>query len=132
MGGSVAVSNGELVLTVPAGSNHDAAVPALDAVQVIQPISNANFDVAVKIDSTLLAAHPYYGQGLMVEGDAKDYIRFEVSAGSTVGLSVSTITGGVQSSQLQMSAVPFLSRADLSAPDTCGQQLHSVTGAAMA
>ena len=107
VGGSVAVSNGELVLTVPGGSNHDPAVPALDAVQVIQPISNANFDVAVKIDSTLLAAHPYYGQGLMVEGDAKDYIRFEVSAGSTVNLSVSTITGGVQSSQLQMQ--PFSS-----------------------
>jgi Chitobiase/beta-hexosaminidase C-terminal domain len=106
-GGSVAVSNGELVLTVPGGSNHDAAIPALDAVQVIQPISNANFDVAVKIDSTLLAAHPYYGQGLMVEGDAKDYIRFEVSAGSTVGLGVSTITGGVQSSKLQIS--PFSS-----------------------
>ena len=78
MGGSAAVSNGELVLTVPAGSNHDAAVPALDAVQVIQPISNTNFDVAVKIDSTLVAATKYYGQGLMVEGDAKDYIRFEV------------------------------------------------------
>ncbi len=107
VGGSVAVSNGELVLTVPAGSNHDASVPALDAVQVIQPISNANFDVAVKIDSALLAAHPYYGQGLMVEGDAKDYIRFEVSAGSTVSLGVSTITGGVQSSKLQMS--PFSS-----------------------
>ena len=107
VGGSVAVSNGELVLTVPAGSNHDAAVPALDAVQVIQPISNANFDVAVKIDSTLLPAHAYYGQGLMVEGDAKDYIRFEVSAGSTVSLGVSTITGGVQSQKLQTS--PFSS-----------------------
>ena len=107
VGGSVAVSNGELVLTVPGGSDHDPAVPALDAVQVIQPISNANFDVAVKIDSTLLAAHPYYGQGLMVEGDAKDYIRFEVSAGSTVNLGVNTITGGVQSSQFQMQ--PFSS-----------------------
>ncbi len=106
-GGSVAVSNGELVLTVPGGSNHDAFVPALDAVQVIQPISNANFDVAVKIDSTLLAAHPSYGQGLMVEGDAKDYIRFELSVGSTVNLSVNTITGGVQSSKFQIS--PFSS-----------------------
>ena len=107
VGGSVAVSNGELVLTVPGGSNHDASIPALDAVQVIQPISNANFDVAVKIDSTLLAAHPYYGQGLMVEGDAKDYIRFEVSAGSTVNIGVSTITGGVESEKFQIS--PFTS-----------------------
>jgi hypothetical protein len=107
VGGSVAVNNGKLVLTVPAGSNHDAFVPALDAVQVIQPISNANFDVAVKIDSTLLAAHPYYGQGLMVEGDAKNYIRFEVGAGTAVSLGVNTITGGVQSSKLQI--LPFSS-----------------------
>jgi hypothetical protein len=107
VGGSAAVSNGELVLTVPAGSNHDAAIPALDAVQVIQPISNANFDVAVKIDSTLLAASQYYGQGLMVEGDAKDYIRFEVSAGGTVSLGASTITGGVETQQLQIA--PFSS-----------------------
>ena len=80
VGGTAAVSNGELVLTVPAGSNHDAFVPALDAVQVVQLISNANFDVAVKIDSTLLASAVYSGQGLMVEGDAKDYIRFEVDS----------------------------------------------------
>jgi hypothetical protein len=107
VGGSATVSNGELVLTVPGGRNHDALIPALDAVQVIQSLSNTNFDVALKIDSTLLAAHPYYGQGLMVEGDAKDYIRFEVGAGSTVSLGVNTITGGVQSSKLQVS--PFSS-----------------------
>ncbi len=102
VGGSAAVSNGELVLTVPGGSNHDAEVPALDAVQVIQPISNTNFDVAVKIDSSLVAATQYYGQGLMVEGDAKDYIRFEVEAGGTVNLGVSTIIGGVSASKFQM------------------------------
>ena len=107
VGGSAALSNGELVLTVPAGSNHDATVPALDAVQVIQPISNTNFDVAVKIDSPLVAATKYYGQGLMVEGDAKDYIRFEVEAGGTVNLGVGTITGGVQSSKVQIA--PFSS-----------------------
>ena len=105
VGGSVAVSNGELVLTVPAGSNHDAEVPALDAVQVIQPIANTNFDVAVKIDSTLVAATKYYGQGLMVEGDAKDYIRFEVEAGGTLNLSVGTITAGVDTSRVKLS--PF-------------------------
>src|SRR5271165_4072274 len=52
-GGSAAVSNGHLVITVPGGSNHDAFKPALDAVQVVQQISNSNFDVNVKIDSTL-------------------------------------------------------------------------------
>jgi hypothetical protein len=106
VGGSATVSNGELVLTVPGGSNHDADVPALDAVQVVQPISNVNFDVAVKIDSTLSAATKYYGQGLMVEGDAKNYIRFEVSAGGTsVNFSAGTIVAGVDTAKVKIS--PF-------------------------
>jgi hypothetical protein len=108
VGGSATLSNGELVLTVPGGSNHDAFLPALDAVQVIQTISNSNFDVAVKIDSTLTAANKYYGQGLMVEGDAKNYIRFELSAnGTSVNLTANTIIAGVQTSKLQIS--PFSS-----------------------
>jgi hypothetical protein len=108
VGGSATVSNGELVLTVPGGSNHDALLPALDAVQVIQPISNVNFDVAVKIDSILQGTSKYYGQGLMVEGDAKDYIRFEVSAsGSGINLSANTIVAGVQTAKLNIS--PFSS-----------------------
>ena len=100
VGGTAAVSNGELVLTVPAGSNHDAFVPALDAVQVVQSISNSNFDVAVKIDSTLLASAVYSGQGIMVEGDAKDYIRFEVAATGSVNLFASTVSSGNQTTQL--------------------------------
>jgi lysophospholipase L1-like esterase len=106
-GGSATVSGGELVISVPGGSNHDAFVPALDAVQVVQPISNENFDVAVKIDSTLQAASQYYGQGLMVEGDAKDYVRFEVSAGGSISLAVSTIIAGSQSTKVQIA--PFTS-----------------------
>ena len=104
-GGSATVSNGALVITVPAGSNHDAFVPALDAVQVVQPISNANFDVAVKINSTLTGSKLYYGQGLMVEGDAKDYIRFEVAAVGSVELIANTIVSGTQSTKVQIS--PF-------------------------
>jgi cytochrome c len=64
--------------------------------------------VAVKIDSTLLSSVKYYGQGLLVEGDAKDYIRFELSAnGTAVNLSANTIVAGVQTSKLQIS--PFSS-----------------------
>lgn len=105
VGGSVAVTGGELVLTVPAGSNHDAFVPALDAVQVVQPISNSNFDVAVKIDSALQGSVQYSGQGLMVEGDAHDYIRFELGTTGNISLAASTITAGTQTTQFSES--PF-------------------------
>ena len=100
-GGSATVSNGELAITVPGGSNHDAYVPALDAVQVVQPISNVNFDVAVKIDSTLTAATQYYGQGIMVEGDANDYIRYGVGAGGSISLGANTIISGNESTPFQ-------------------------------
>src|SRR5579859_5129812 len=97
VGGSAAVSNGHLLITVPGGSNHDAFTPALDAVQVVQQISNADFDVNVKIDSTLAASGQYSGDGILVEGDAHNYIRFEISAnGSRVALSANTIIAGTQ------------------------------------
>ena len=99
VGGSAAVSNGELVLTVPAGSNHDAFVPALDAVQLVQSISNADFDVAVKIDSSLAGSAIYSGLGIMVEGDAKDYIRYELAATGSVTLTALTVNGGAQTAQ---------------------------------
>lgn len=105
VGGSAAVSNGELVITVPGGSNHDPWVPALNAVQVVQPISNGNFDVALKIDSSLVAATQYYGQGLMVEGDSKNYIRFELGAGGSISLSGNDIVNGAQTQKLQIA--PF-------------------------
>ena len=106
VGGGAAVSNGHLVITVPKGSNHDGFTPALDAVQVEQLIGNVNFDVNVKIDSTLAASAAYSGQGLMVEGDAHDYIRFELGAGgSSIQLSANTIVGGTQTAAFQLS--PF-------------------------
>ena len=109
-GGSASVVGGELVISVPAGSNHDATTPALDAVQVVQSIGNANFDVALKIDSTLISATQYSEQGLLVEGDAKDYIRFEIGAGGTTTvLGVSAVSAGVSSSKIGI--VPFASYA---------------------
>jgi Chitobiase/beta-hexosaminidase C-terminal domain/Beta xylosidase C-terminal Concanavalin A-like domain len=105
-GGSAAVSNGHLVITVPAGSNHDAFKPALDAVQVVQQISNNNFDVNVKIDSTLATSAAYSGPGILVEGDATDYIRFGIGAsGSSITLGANTIIGGSESTPFQIS--PF-------------------------
>jgi hypothetical protein len=110
VGGSATVSNGELVITVPAGSNHDATQPALDAVQVVETIGNIDFDVAIKIDSSLTSATQYGEQGLLVEGDAKNYIRFEIGAGGTTTvLGVSTIVAGVSTSKVAI--VPFSSYA---------------------
>jgi regulation of enolase protein 1 (concanavalin A-like superfamily) len=66
----------------------------------------SNFDVAVKIDSALTDATQYSEQGLMVEGDATDYIRYEIgAAGTTTMLSLTVTVAGAQSSKLAI--VPF-------------------------
>src|SRR3984957_11906897 len=62
-GGSAAVTNGHLIITVPGGSNHDAFTPALDAVQVEQQVSNADFDVNEKIDSPLAVWGKFSARG---------------------------------------------------------------------
>ena len=52
-GGSASVANAHLTLAVPGGSNHDALLPTNQAVRVVQPIGNEDFDVSIKIDSPI-------------------------------------------------------------------------------
>jgi hypothetical protein len=42
--GPATVSNQHLFLNVPGGSNHDALNPPNQAVRVVQPIGNLDFD----------------------------------------------------------------------------------------
>src|SRR6202167_2056948 len=54
-GGAATVSNQHLFLNVPGGSNHYALIPSHQAVRVVQPIGNQDFDVSIKIDSPIVA-----------------------------------------------------------------------------
>lgn len=67
----------------------------------MQTIGNANFDVAVKIDSPLYGSDPGTSQGLMVISDNADYITYAlVTNGSSVGLSASIVSQGSVTSVL--------------------------------
>ena len=95
-GGTVAVANAHLTLTVPAGSNHDTLLPANNAVRVLQPIGNYDFDVAIKIDSPITATDPGTSRGLMVLADSQDFITFAlVTDGTNISLTARTVTAGV-------------------------------------
>ena len=62
-----------------------------------------------------------------MEGDAKDYIRFEVSAGGTsVSLSANTIIAGAQTSEAADFAFLLLSGAHLPSPDARGHHIHRI------
>ena len=95
VGGTASVSNAHLFLDVPGGSNHDALLPSNQAVRVVQPIGNENFDVAIKIDSPAVAANADTSQGLMLLADEKDFITFAVvTDGTHISLNAHTVTNG--------------------------------------
>jgi hypothetical protein len=94
-GGTASVSNVHLFLNVPGGSNHDAVHPSNQAVRVVQPIGNQDFDVAIKIDSPVVATDTGTSRGLMVLADDENFIAYAlVTNGTNLGLSVQSVTNG--------------------------------------
>jgi cytochrome c len=95
-GGTASVANAHLTLNVPGGSNHDALLPSNQAVRVVQPIGNNDFDVSIKIDSPIAATDAGTSQGLMVLADDLDFITFAlVTDGTNISLTVHSVSGGV-------------------------------------
>ncbi len=94
-GGSASISNSHLFIGVPGGANHDLLLPSNQAVRVVQTIGNEDFDVAVKIDSPLVAMDGNTSQGLMVLSGNEDFITFALATdGTKVGLNARMVTGG--------------------------------------
>jgi hypothetical protein len=94
-GGTASVSNTHLFLNVPGGSNHDAARPSNQAIRVVQPIGDENFDVAIKIDSLVVPTDTGTSRGLMALADDENFIVFAlVTNGTNLGLSVQSVTNG--------------------------------------
>jgi hypothetical protein len=95
-GGSAAISNSHLFIGVPGGGNHDPVLPSNQAVRVVQAIGSADFDVAVKIDSPLVASDGDTSQGLMVLSGNGNFVTFALTTdGSRIGLSARMVSDGV-------------------------------------
>jgi hypothetical protein len=94
-GGTASVSNTHLFLNVPGGSNHDAVHQSNQAVRVVQPIGNENFDVSIKIDSPVVATDTGTSRGLMALVDDENFVAYAlVTNGTNLGLSVQSVTNG--------------------------------------
>jgi Chitobiase/beta-hexosaminidase C-terminal domain/Bacterial Ig-like domain (group 2) len=95
-GGSAAISNSHLFIGVPGGENHDPLVPSNQAVRVVQAIGDEDFDVAVKIDSPLVASDGNTSQGVMVLSGNGNFITYALTTnGTSIGLSARMVAGGV-------------------------------------
>jgi uncharacterized repeat protein (TIGR01451 family) len=92
--GSFSMTGTNLLLSVPAGSNHDPSFGSTDnAVRVVQAIGNVNVDVTVKFDS--IPTLQYQFQGMLVEQDSQNYLRFQFgSTGSSLIANASKILSG--------------------------------------
>jgi hypothetical protein len=100
-GGLASISDAHLFIGVPGGSNHDLSVPSNQAVRVVQAIGDENFDVAIKIDSPVVATDANTSQGLMVLADNEDFITFALTTdGTNVGLKAYTVTNGAPTTVL--------------------------------
>jgi hypothetical protein len=73
--GSQAQANGQLTISVPAGSSHDLWTPDNDAARVVQSVADGDLSLEVKFES--VPATAYQMQGLLIEGGSGDYLRLD-------------------------------------------------------
>jgi regulation of enolase protein 1 (concanavalin A-like superfamily) len=104
--GSYLMTGANLLLTAPGGFRHDPSDGGVnDSVRVIQNISDVDFTVEAKFDS--LPTLAYQMEGILVQQDAANYLRFEVSSNSSSRhLSASSIVSQVMSTRLDTVITP--------------------------
>ena len=86
------------VISLPAASSHDLWTFTNGAARLVQSVPNTDFEVEVKLDSTM--GSPYQLQGIVVQQDADDLLRLEVHHdGNATRLFSAVIASGVASFQ---------------------------------
>ena len=84
--GSYAITGSHVLLTAAGGANHDPAYGGTNnSVRLLQTVANVDFQAEVKFESK--PTQKYQMQGVLVEQNATNYLRFEVSSnGSATNL----------------------------------------------
>jgi hypothetical protein len=81
--GTIAMNGSGVNLNVPMGQNHDLWTTGDNAVRIMQPISNSDFSVDVRFQSAVEVGNQ--DEGILVEQDAADFVRFDVLFNGTTG-----------------------------------------------
>ncbi len=90
----------QATISVPAGSNHDLWKNKLFAPRIRQAANNTDFEVEVKFDALLSAQ--YQGNGITVEQDLNNLLRFDFySDGSVTRIFSGSFVNGEPSERLQ-------------------------------
>ncbi len=84
-------------ISLPAGVSHDLWTGSLGAPRLLQTVPNQDFEVEVKLDSSMGSGNQL--QGIVVQQDADDLLRLEIHHdGNATRLFAAVIAGGVASS----------------------------------
>ena len=84
----------EAQISVPAGSSHDLWQAQNRAPRIMQPASDANFEVEVKFNSNLVGRNEV--QGILVQADDRNFIRFDYfSDGTSLRVFAASFLDGV-------------------------------------
>ncbi|MBI5471481.1 MAG: VCBS repeat-containing protein, partial [Ignavibacteriae bacterium] len=86
-------ADARLRIQIPDGASHDVWASGNNAPRVMQNCNNIDFEVEVKFDSPLMSQ--YQLQGVIVEQDAQNFIRFDfVRENAKIRAFVATFAGG--------------------------------------
>jgi hypothetical protein len=92
-------ANAWVSLSVPAGTAHPASDGSNRAPRIMQPVNNTDFELEVKFESGVTQV--YQEQGVIVEQDNENYIRFEFySDGSNTRVYAASNVGGVRTDRV--------------------------------
>ncbi len=83
-------TNARLSLTVPGGVSHDLWIGGNEAPHIMQPSTNTNFEIEVKFESgvTGVSNQAFVAQGILVQQDASNVIRFDFTTGDQDSMKV--------------------------------------------
>ena len=91
--GSVRLNGTHALLSVPSGTSHDVWTSGNNSARIMQSVPNSDFDVQVKFDSAVDQA--CQTQGLIVQQDTNNYLRFDVySSGTDVNAFSASLMNG--------------------------------------
>ena len=94
-------SNAYLSIQIPAGSAHDAWQGTNGAVRVLQTVNNADLALEAKFESTLSLQYQF--QGIIVEQDASNYVRFDyVCEGTVLRVFAASVIAGTPTSRYDL------------------------------
>jgi hypothetical protein len=84
LGDGIVTMNGTAAtLNVPQGTVHDLSTTADNALRIMQPVANTNFSVDVRFQSATEIGNQ--DEGILVEQDSGDFLRFDVLYNGTTG-----------------------------------------------